>query len=255
MSQSSETPPVRRTSFSVDYRIIILVLLAVIAAMLVAWRPWSAAAGANERTISVTGEAKVTAEPDEFAFNPSYSFKNADKDIALAELSKKSDEVVTKLKELGVPENKIKIDSSGYDYPVHKETDSPDITYDLRLTVTVGDREVAQKVQDYLLTTSPAGSVSPQPTFSDGKRKELQDKARDEATRDARAKADQSARNLGFTVGKVKSVADSNGFGGVQPFRGEVALDSRVESLPPQLQIQPGENDLNYSVTVTYFVR
>ncbi len=54
-----------------------------------------------------------------------------------------------------------------------------------------------------MVTTAPTGQVSPRPNFSDAKRKELESKARDEATKDARAKADQSARNLGFKVGKI----------------------------------------------------
>ena len=257
MSPSDTAPQPRNTraNFTMDYRFIIVLLLAVIVAMLLMWRPWSATA-ADDRTVTVTGEAKLTAEPDEFVFTPTYQVKHTDKDVALSLIAKKSESIVTRLKELGVPDNKIKTNSSGHDGPVYyPERGSDESNYSLSSTVTVGARDLAQKVQDYLVTTEPTGAVSPQASFSDAKRKELESRARDEATKDARSKADQSARTLGFKISKVKSVQDGAGFDGPYPMpgRGEIgtqALDNRSK-----LNVQPGENDLHYSVTVVYFVR
>ena len=221
------------------------------------WKPWASAKENDDNVISVTGEATVKAEPDEYTFSPNYQFKNNDKDVALAELTKKSDEIIAKLKELGVNDNKIKSNSSGFGdyYPYYYDEMARQTSYTLSLTVTTNNREQAQKIQDYLVSTSPTGAVSPQATFSEAKRKEVEGKARDEATKDARAKADQSAKNLGFKVGRVKAVNDSAGFGDIYPMKGgSVALD--VESPETrQLSVQPGENELSYSVTVTYFVR
>jgi uncharacterized protein len=243
-------------SLKLDYRILTLVLLAVIAGMLFIWKPWQDTISAASRTIKVSGGATISAKPDEFLFYPSYQFKNEDKQAALDELTKKSDEVVAKLKDLGVADNKIKTNSSGYDLPVYGEDESTP-TYSLGLTVTVGNLELAQKVQDYLVTTAPTGSVSPQANFSDKKRKELESKARDEATKEAKVKADQSAENLGFSLGSVKSVEDGTGFG-IFPYaeRGMATADSAMPTeKTTQLDIQAGENELNYSVSVTYFVK
>lgn len=242
-------------NFSLDYRWIIGFLIVVIGVMLLIWKPWNAQIDANARTVQVSGDAKVTATPDEYVFYPNYEFKNADRNAALAELSKKSDEIVGKLKELGVPDSKIKTNSDGYDYPIWRgEDDASTPTYTLRLTVTVSDGDLAQKVQDYLVSTTPTGAVSPQAQFSDKKRKELERQARDEATKEAREKAEQSAKNLGFRLGAVKSVNDGTGFGIAYPTmeRGSTAQDLAA---PDKLQLQPGENELNYSVTVEYFLK
>jgi uncharacterized protein len=239
-----------KLSLSLDLRIIILLLLAVIACMVVAWKPWQKSA-TGERTVKVTGEATIQAEPDEFVFYPSYEFKNADKAAALKDIALKSDELVAKLKSLGVEDKKIKTNSSGYDYPVYSREENSDPIYTLSITVTVASREMAQKVQDYLLTTAPLGQVSPQPSFSDAKRKQLDSEARDQATKEARAKAEQSAKNLGFKVGAVKSVEDGGGFGELP-----IALGSdMVKESQARLAVQPGENELQYTVTVTYFVK
>ena len=228
--------------------IVNVVLIAVIVAMLLMWQPWNPP---TDRTITVTGEATVMAEPDEYVFSPSYQFTNTNKDTALAELTKKQEEVVTKVKELGVNNNQIKTNSSGYDL-YFREEGSDELTYTLSLTVTVGNRDLAQKIQDYLLTTAPTGSVSPQATFSDERRKELESQARDQATQDARSKVDQSAKNLGFSVGKVKEVSDGSGFG---VFPADDRAVSPEDKAAQQLTIQPGQNELNYTVTVVYYLQ
>jgi uncharacterized protein len=251
-----ETPKVdpsqNKVQFSLDLRVVIAVLALVILGMFAMWRPWEVKDA--DRTIVVTGQSTLKAAPDEFVFTPAYDFKNANKQTALNDLTKKSDELVSKVKALGVQDADIKTNSDGYDYPVYRDNDKSTPVYTLRLTVTVDNKDLAQKVQDYLVTTTPTGSVSPQAAFSDAKRKELESKARDEATKDARSKAEQSAKNLGFGLGAVKNVNDGSGFGGIVPFgRGYDTAASSAEL--QKLTVQPGENDLSYSVTVTYFVR
>lgn len=243
----------RKLSLSFDYRIIVILLVAVIVAMLAMWRPWSTAAGASDRTIEVTGTATVSERPDEFVFYPTYEFDNADKAAALEQMTTKSNEVVAGLKKLGVADKNIKTNSDSWSYPTTKIDGETTTTYTLRLTITAGSDELAQKVQDYLVSTVPSGTISPQATFSEAKLKEVESKGRDEASKDARAKAEQSAKNLGFKVASVKSVSDGSGFGGVYPLMERDAMtDSATSS---SLSIQPGENELTYTVTVVYYIR
>ena len=230
-----------------------------VAALLVAWHPWSIAHTNDSRTITVTGEAKLMAVPDEYVFTPSYEFKNADKAAALKDLTAKSNDIVAKLKALGVASDKIKTDSNGSDQGVYyynyDQTDSA-FTYTLNLTMTVNNAKLVQTVQDYLVTTSPSGSVSPSAQFSNTKQKQLESQARDRATKEARSKADQSAKNLGFTVSKVKSVDDSGFSNGsvMQPLLSQATnLDAGQPS--SSLAVQPGQNELDYSVTVVYYLR
>lgn len=265
MDPQDSAPQSKKTlTLTYDYRWVIGALVAIIIVMFALWRPWEFQPDANTRTVKVTGEAKVTAVPDEFVFYPRYEFKNTDKDAALKALTAKSDEIVKKLKELGVPDNKIKTNSDGSSFPTYYNDENSSSldpssrptgtsTYSLTLTITVGDKTLAQKVQDYLVTTTPTGAVSPQPTFSDAKRKELESKARDEATKEARAKAEQSAKNLGFRIVAIKSVDDGNGFDDFYPML-ESGIGTDIAQ-PSKLSVQPGENDLTYSVTVVYYLR
>ncbi|MBP7760822.1 SIMPL domain-containing protein [Candidatus Saccharibacteria bacterium] len=239
-----------------DYRWLIGMLLLVIAVMVLMWRPWEPRYDKDSRTVEATGEMTIKAVPDEFAFYPVYNFKNSDKAVALADSSKKNDEVVKKLKELGVSDNKIKSSVNGYQDVYMTGTNSGEYVYSVSLTVTLTDKDVAQKVQNYLVSTGPEGGVSPQPTFSEAKRKELEKTARDGASKDARKKAEQLVSNLGGRLGDVKSITDGNGFGGIIPMYATAAgaADKDVSSITP-LALQPGENELMYTVSVTYYLR
>lgn len=239
--------------FSFDMRIICIVLILIIAGMFIIWKPWSTPKG--DRTIEVTGEAMVRAEPDEFIFHPSYQFNNADKTAALAALTAKSNEVVDALKKLGVAEKDIKTNANGYErQTLIAEPDSNGTNYTLQVTVTADDAAMAQKIQDYLASTSPVGSVSPQASFSESQQKSLENKARDEATKDARKKAEQTASNLGFRVGAVKSVTDSSDMR-ILPFETQSNGATDMKASAPKLTIQPGQNEFDYSVRVVYYIK
>jgi uncharacterized protein YggE len=242
------------SKLTLDFRTISIALVIIIVAMLALWRPWMPS-DANAKTIQITGDAKLSAKPDQFSFSPSYEFTNSDRTAALADLTAKSDEITTKLKDLGINSDKIKTNSSGYDYPVYYPVKgNGNATYTLQFTITTESLDIAQKVEDYLVTTNPTAAVSPQASFSDAKQKELENQARDAATKDARTKADQLANNLGFKIGSVKSVSDSQGFGiPIYPLSGGVAAPMAADT--KSLEVQPGENDLNYSVTVVYFIK
>lgn len=231
----------------------------IIIVMVVLFKPWEAKIAANSRTVEVTGSATIKAEPDEFGFSPYYQFKGTDKTALIEQLTKKSDEIVAAIKKLGVEDKNIKSDASGYTNTYFYDDSDGTTNYSLTLTVTISSKDLAQKVQDYLVTTNPEGSVTPYSTFSKSKEKELQSKARDEATKDAREKADQSAKNLGFEVAQVKSVVDGDGFGGSPlPYAvssGVQTLDIKASEASARLAVQPGENELSYSVKVVYYIK
>lgn len=249
----------QKLNLSLDLRLVCAALVVVILGMLLAWMPWQRAEN-SEEVIKVTGETVLKAEPDEFVFQPAYQFKNADKSAAVLAASNKSTEVVTKLKELGVAEKDIKSSVDGYlsqPYPGGPST-SEEYIYTTQMTITTKDKDFAQKIQDYIATTSPVQSVTPQGSFSESLLKELEVKARDEATKDARAKAEQSAENLGFRLGRVKSVEDGTGFSDIRPLDMKGGAPEAMmtrEATAATLPVSPGENEIRYTVTVTYFVR
>lgn len=251
-NQTAKTKNSNALSIKLDFRFLSVLLLFVIIGMLAVWRPWNAQTAGTARKLTVTGEVTLKAEPDEFVFYPSYQSTNADRTKAIAELADKSTAIVTKLKELGVSEDKITTSTNSYDqieyYPKPAGGESPKAT--LSLSVAVGGKEMAQKVQDYLLTTNPTGQISPQGQFSTEKRKTLGEEARAKATDDAKNKASKQASQLEVKLGKVIEVKDGDGFGIIAPMTAEASM--RDMSVSSSLPVQPGQNDYSFSVSVTY---
>lgn len=246
-----------KVNLEIDLRLVCLLLVVALITCLALWRPWSATNNSNDRVIEVTGEATLKEIPDEFSFNPVYQFDVETKEIALAGVSKKSAEVTDGLKKLGVKSEQIKSDSSGYENSSFPMYGGSKVNYTLSFTVSVQNPELVQKVQDYLVSTGPSGSISPFANFSDAKRKSLESKGRKAATLEARKKADQTADELGFKVGDVKSISDTaQNYIGIQPYAMQsIAGDIGTLEKSSAIGVQPGQNELKYSVTVKYFIR
>lgn len=240
----------KNQKMNIDLRIVCAVLLALLIVSVVLWQPWESS---STRTITISGEASKKAEPDEYQFSPTYQKKGTDRAAIQKELTDKVNEVVSKLKELGVDESDITLASSTYDN--YWNDGSDEITTDT-ITIIVGNKELSQKVQDYLLTTAPEGQITPYPTFSTEKRKEIEDQVRTDAIADARKKAERTVDELGARLGKVITVEDQSD-GVVMPYmmgRGEVstmAVDVASSSLP----VLPGKQEVSYTVLVTYQIK
>ena len=223
------------------------------------WQPW-VSRSVSGRTIVTTGSTTIEAEPDQYVFTPYYQKDGTDKTTINNEISDLSKTIIAKIKALGVKDSAIKTDVSSYDYGTYYIGDSKNTyTSTLNITVTLKDKTLAQKVQDYLATTEPSGAVTPQITFSTAKSKTLEAQARTESLADAKSKAASSAKLLGSDLGKVIKVTDITS-GGISPLPWMVdttnksSIDSSASagSATSSYSIQPGLNEYTFSVEVTY---
>ena len=241
----------KKQNVSVDLRIVCAVLLLALIGSVVLWKPWQST---STRTISVSGEASTKAEPDEYQFSPTYQNKGTDRAAIQTELNTKINEIVAKLKELGVSESDITLASSTYDNYWNDGTN--EVTSNT-VTVVVNDKDLSQKVQDYLITTSPEGQITPYPTFSTSKRKQIEDEVRILAIADAKKKAEATVSELGAKLGKVETVEDQND-GTIWPYMGraELSSGSSVDAVATSsLPVLAGKQEINYTVQVTYQIK
>lgn len=236
--------------------IICAVLLVINIAMIAIWQPWRNSSS-SDRTIKVTGTATIESEPDQYVFNPYYQKQGTDRTALNQELGVLSDTIVAKLKQLGVKDSAIKVNAYSYDYGVYSETPTNEITATLSLTVTIKDRNLAQSVEDYLVTTSPSGSITPTASFSASKQKALETQARTDALKDAKSKAEASASQLGTKLGKVINVSDISSIG-VTPLpwmagSGVSSMDkAETSDSSSSYTIRPGLDEYSFSIEVTY---
>ena len=121
------------------------------------------------------------------------------------------------------------------------------------LEIKVDNQELAQKVQDYLLTKDAKGQIAPQATFSEEKQNDLEVEATKEASEDARAKAEAKASLFDAEVGKVITIDESQGgsIGYPEPYLVEDLSVSSSET-SASLPVLPGQNEYSLTVNVTY---
>ncbi len=231
-----------------------LLLLIVITGLLVWSQPWNetGSASGEQRKLTVSGESTIKAEPDEYLFTPYFEAKGTDKEALKKDLNDKANAAVAKLKELGVEDKNIKVDSSSYDYWFYEQDQEGTLTVSLQ--VTVADKAKAQEVQDYFTTLDLEGQLTPQATFSTSKRKELEKQATDKAIEDAKGKAEQQAKLIDSKLGKVIEVSQGSGNLPMPiDFRGGAELSLSADSAKASsLPVMPGENEFTWAVSVTY---
>lgn len=239
--------------FDINPMWLVWALMAVIIGMLAIWRPWASAD--SGRSVSVSGQATVEAEPDEFVFNPTFELEGEDQAKLTKNVTDTVEETIAALKALGVEDKDIKLNAYGgenyyYIYPAQREGE---YRVTATLTVSSDSRDEAQTIQDYLATTSASGQLTPVVQFSEAKQKELESQAREQAIADARAKAEQSASLLDAKLGKVLEVSESSGFD-IYPLDSttELRTDGNEAS---GLPVQPGQNEFTYSVEVKFAIR
>ncbi|MCE7936558.1 DUF541 domain-containing protein [Candidatus Saccharibacteria bacterium CPR2] len=251
-----QTKNKNKLNFSIDCRILTVLLIVSIGIMLAIWQPWKNSTNDTPKnSITINGSSVVEAEPDEFIFNLYYETSGDTQQAATEALNKKVNEVTDKVKELGIDEKDITTDTSSSLY-LSPEDDSSK-TVSTSLTIKARSKEIAQKVQDYVQTTDAVGSVSPYANFSKTKRDELENSARDKAIEDAKQKAEKTANSLGRKLGKVVSFTDmKDGLVLPMPYEDSnngtpsAPLDDSVSN--ESTKIYPGQQDVDYSVEVVF---
>jgi uncharacterized protein len=232
--------------------IVLLVITNVTSLLL--WKPWQEKVSAA-RKITMSGEAVIKTEPDEYILAPYFEFTNPDRAKATEQLALQSTTITSKLKELGVNDAQIKSSTSGYDRFYNTVPGDPTAnTLQLQYTITVTSKDTAQKVQDYLLTLQPKGQLSPIAQFSEQKRKQLESEAREQAMNDAKQKAEKTAKQLDAKVGKALNVSDGAGYGMPIAMSGAVTMEARAAdvSAMSSVPVQAGLDEFRFSVTVEY---
>lgn len=247
-----------RVQFSLNLKVVCIVLLAVIAGMLVVWKPW--AGKTIQKTITVAGQATIERAPDEYVFNPHFTASADTSAAATDKATKAGNATITKLKALGVKDDQLATHVDAYNNGATEieplaTTDGATGTYTAtyQITCKVGDKELAQKIADYLATSGATGSITPQANFKEATRNQLDTEAREKAIDDARKKAELEARKLGVKLGKVTSVSEEQ-FGDVVPLGapGELKATDATDSSPPVLS---GTQPYTFSIKVSFAIR
>jgi uncharacterized protein YggE len=245
---------------------LLVALLAVSLVYLLSSMRYVGAGIAPGNTISVSGYGESYSTPDIATFNYSVASEKATVADAQADATAKANAILDYLKSEGVDEKDIQTSNYSinpqYDYagtvcangycPPGRQTLRG---YEVRQTTTIKVRDTA-KAGGLLAGIGGKGATEVsglQFTFDDPQQGQLE--ARAEAIADAKAKANELAKQLGVSIVRVVSFNESSG-GAPVPMYAKMldsAAGNAVAQSAPELSV--GQNKTSSNVSVTYEIR
>jgi uncharacterized protein YggE len=207
-----------------------------------------------EHTISVTGSGKVTVVPDLATIRLGVVIERNTAKAARQAAAEAMTNVVAAIKALGIDERDIATSSISlqpvYDYS--NNGDKPRIRgYQLQNAVTVTVRDL-DKLGDVLDNSVVSGATSVDGiTFDVADRAAAEQKAREAAVTDARAKADTLAKGVGVSISGVASMSETVStpmWYGREMAAGALAADAA------QTPVMAGTTDVTIDVQVTFLI-
>jgi uncharacterized protein YggE len=242
-------------------RVLPVLGLAALGAALLAAAPIGSAQtvpgpSSNDSGISVVGAGIVLAAPNVARITVGVEVFDASLTNAQADASRRMDAVINKLKADGIAEADIHTVS----YSVNPQYDQRDQNqavlrgYQVQNLVEIKTTNVGG-LGPLLDDAVAAGATRVYGIrFESSDLEALKNQARDQAMQNARAKAEQLARNAGVTLGRPLRI-EENDSGGVTPVDQRAAPAAALSAPAPQTPIQGGQLSVQTNVHVVWAIQ
>lgn len=218
---------------------------------------------AHLHTIAVTGTGKSTAVPN--VAHISFTVQESAATVAAAQdaATKRTNDALAALKKEGIDDKDVT--TTGYNVNPQYATKACPPGAFCQQSNTITGYQVSQSVTVKVRDTAKAGTVLQDlgtlgvqnisgPDFSVDDDSTVRDAARAEAIKDARARADVLAKELGVHLGKVVSFTETSGPNPIYQTYGKSAtMDSASVAAAPSLPT--GTDETSVSVVVEYEIR
>lgn len=225
----------------------------------------------NQNQITVSGEGKIYAKPDIALI--SLGVTTTAKTVAdvTKNNTNKMNSVIDEIKKLGVDEKDIQ--TTNYNLsPVYENYSIPsnistgiEMMYPIRTGSTITgyrlDQNVQVKIRDFSKisdilsqTTAKGANAVGDLQFTIDDPEQFRQQARAKAIAQAKANAQNLAKSAGISLGKIINVYD--GYSPVMYSTSKLGMGgAATDSAVPAPTIQPGQQEINVTVNLTYKVR
>lgn len=201
-------------------------------------------------TFDVTGEGKVVVVPDQAEMSLGIQKSGS----SVADVQKQVNTVIKQLtdqlKGMGIPEANIKTTSYNV-YPDYQPGKTGQYNVSAQVSVKTNDFALASRALDLsgTLGLNQVGGISF--TLSDSLKEKTTKEARSAAIGEAKKKASELAGLAGMRLGRIVDVQE-----GVNPQPRPImysAAQGKADiAAPATTQVEPGTNEVNVSVTLSY---
>ena len=220
--------------------------------------PFSVLSLSRGEPMVVTGEGKIAVVPDIAKVSAGIEEQGQTPKQVQDSANKKSQSLVAALKKLGIEDKDIKTSS----YNIYPQSDyqanPPNITgYRVSVDYQITVRKIDNINTIMTAVTANGANLVSGVSFdlSDEAKSKALDEARIDAVKAAKENAQSLARASGITLGKVINVTESQN-GGPRPiFMADKAVGLGGETPVSEPDIQPGQTEINITVSLSYEVR
>ncbi len=211
-------------------------------------------------TITVSGKGEIYAKPDlaQVTFSVITEAKTVEE--AINENSRKMNQVIEFIKEKGIADKDIKTATFNLypryeyhrteSYPYPPEGKRVLVGYEVHQSLEVKIRDFSKIGQIIQGATQNGANQVGDLRFTIDKEEELRKQARAQAIKEAKEKAKELASQLGISLGKITNFSENAVY--PRPYFLERAPKGMGEETP---QIEPGENKIEVTVSITYEIR
>lgn len=203
-------------------------------------------------TVQGTGEA--TGVPDTALVSLGVNKEAPTVEAAKDQVNQIINKITTDLKGMGVKEDQIKTSNysvnPNYDYSTGRQVANG---YSVNATVEVklDSIEKANQAIDVATKNGATQVGNVQFVLDESKQKELQNEARKEAIKEAKEKAQSLANAAGIRLGKIIDVQENPTANTPQPLYQTAIAEKAVDSAP-QTELNPGENKVSVTISLSY---
>lgn len=201
---------------------------------------------------TVNGTGKATGIPDTAQLSIGVTKTGSTVTIAQNQANTAANKIIEDFKKLGIEDKNIKTTNysinPNYDYSRGGTQSITGYTVTQTLEVDITPIDIANKAFDAATADGAnlVGGVNF--TFNDKTQKDLENKAREEAVKMAKEKAQNLTSATGIRLGKIVDVQESNDFT-PRPIMMAQGLGAAKSA---DTQLQPGENSITINITLSY---
>lgn len=230
--------------------LVVLVLLILIKVFGIAF-PVTVTTSYKSSELAVSGEGKVDVVPDSANVDVGISVSNAKTvEDAQNQINTVNNAIVASMQKLGIDKKNIK--TSNYSiYPNYDYETGRTITgYGADVYVTITTKNTQQVAQIVSEATKAGANTVSGTSFTVSDPGKYRADARKKAIENAKQQAEEIAKSLGITLGKVVNIVESNSGETPNPIYMERALGGAAQSAVPDFQ--EGSQTIS-SVVTLYF--
>lgn len=203
---------------------------------------------------TVTGTGEVETTPDQVSVSVGVQTTGSTVSQVQTDLNTRSKAVVDAIKAVGIDQKDIQTTNYSiypeYDYETGRQRVRG---YTASTNVTVTTKQIDQINAVIDAATANGANTVGNIAFDVADKTAAQNAAREKAMAEANGKAREAARVAGFSLGKIINYQES--FSGEQPPYPMMARFDTAMSQEAKTDIQPGQQNLTVTVSVSYEIR